>query len=75
MNMSFVDILIPVIVVLIIVGCVWFVVAKSKKNQKPNSSGGYVGPGINNYPQVDTDGQEGLVEHEGLFDSDGPQIN
>lgn len=73
--MSFVDILIPVIVVLIIVGCVWFVIAKSKKNQKPSSSGGYVGPGVTNYPQVDTDGQECLVEHEGLFDSDGPQIS
>lgn len=72
MNMNLVEIIVPIIMGLFVVGGIWFVISQSKKNQKPSGSSGTVGgggvPGGNNHQQEDT------IEHESLFDSDGPEI-
>ena len=70
MNMSLAEIIIPFIMGLIVVGGIWFVISQSKKNQKPSggSGGGGGVPGGNNHQHEDT------IEHESLFDSDGPEI-
>jgi len=71
MNMSLAEILIPFIIGLIVVGGIWFVISQSKKNQKQSGGSGTVGGGV---PGGNNHQQEGTIEHESLFDSDGPEI-